>query len=133
MNVAQRQPNSSYKGVRNHQVLYLHPNSVLNALHPEWIMYQDIVKTNRYYMREVSELDHRWLIEIAPHFYEVTLNYPRIIGIRILSWNIRKRFRFKHRLKIGKNNPLFRDPYNSENSKLISKKIKIKKFRMRKK
>ena len=71
MNVAQRQPDSSYKGVRNQQVLYIHPCSVLNALYPEWVMYLDIVKTNRYFMRELSELDHRWLIEIAPHFYEV--------------------------------------------------------------
>jgi len=23
-------------------------------------------------MKEVSELDYRWLLEIAPHFYEVS-------------------------------------------------------------
>jgi ATP-dependent RNA helicase DDX35 len=74
MNIAQRQANSSYLSIRNNLTLYLHPSSVLNALHPEWIMFHEIVKTNRYYVRDVSELDHRWLIEIAPHFYEDNRN-----------------------------------------------------------
>lgn len=59
--------------------MYLHPNSVLNSLYPEWVMYSDIMKTGKHFMRDVSELDHRWLIEIAPHFYEVNLNYDRTI------------------------------------------------------
>jgi len=67
---AQRQPDGSYKGVRSKDALYLHPQSILNAVFPEWVLYHEIVRTGKNYMREVSEIDYRWLLEVAPHFYE---------------------------------------------------------------
>ena len=37
---------------------------------PEWVIYHEVVKTNQYYMREVSEIQFAWLTELAPHFYQ---------------------------------------------------------------
>jgi len=68
--VAQRQPDGSYKGVRSKDSLYLHPHSLMNAIFPDWVVYNEIVRTGKNYMREVSEINHKWLVEIAPHFYE---------------------------------------------------------------
>lgn len=43
-------------------------------------------------MREVSELDHRWLLEIAPHFYEVNIYIIiRIIDLKLQNKSIKKK------------------------------------------
>ena len=34
-------------------------------------MYHELVLTTKEYMRQVSELKPEWLIEIAPHFYQL--------------------------------------------------------------
>jgi len=69
-NVAQRQQNSTYKAIRNHEILTLHPTSILTTVYPEWILYYEIVKTGKFYMRDCIEIDYRWLVELAPHFYQ---------------------------------------------------------------
>lgn len=32
-------------------------------------MYNEVIVTNKKYMREVSAIEADWLLEIAPHFY----------------------------------------------------------------
>eukprot|EP01016_Furgasonia_blochmanni_P011739 TRINITY_DN1543_c0_g1_i15.p2 TRINITY_DN1543_c0_g1~~TRINITY_DN1543_c0_g1_i15.p2 ORF type:complete len:338 (+),score=45.26 TRINITY_DN1543_c0_g1_i15:77-1090(+) len=71
-NVAQRQPDSSYKGVRSKETLYLHPSSILTITYPEWVIYNEVVVTGKHYMREASAIQSGWLTELAPHFYEDT-------------------------------------------------------------
>ena len=36
---------------------------------PRWVMYFELVLTTKEFMRTVSELNPKWLIEIAPHYY----------------------------------------------------------------
>ena len=67
---AQKQPDGSYRGIRGRETLHLHPNSLLNAIFPQWVVYHEVVRTGKNYMREVSAIDHKWLVEVAPHFYE---------------------------------------------------------------
>jgi len=69
-NVAQRQKSGVYKAIRNQEVLYLHPTSILTTMYPEWIVFYEIIKTGKFYMRECVEIDYRWLVELAPHFYQ---------------------------------------------------------------
>ena len=69
-NVAQRQKSGVYKAIRNQEVLNLHPTSILTTMYPEWIIFYEIIKTGKFYMRECVEIDYRWLVELAPHFYQ---------------------------------------------------------------
>ena len=67
--VAQLQKDGSYKNIRNNAVLYIHPSSVLANLRPRWVVYHEIVVTKYQYMREVSEINPQWLIELAPNYF----------------------------------------------------------------
>lgn len=67
---AQRTKTGSYRGVRGAEILFLHPTSILNTSYPEWVLYYEIVRTGKVYMRECIEIDYKWLVELAPHFYQ---------------------------------------------------------------
>ena len=40
--IAQRQSDGSYKGIRSKEPLHLHPNSILNCVYPEWVVYNEV-------------------------------------------------------------------------------------------
>ena len=67
--VAQLQHDGSYRNIRNKAVLYIHPSSVLANLRPKWVVYHEIIATKYQYMREVSEINPEWLLELAPHYF----------------------------------------------------------------
>jgi len=60
----------SYRTVRGKERLYIHPQSVLYQRPPQWLVYHDILYTQKQYMRDVSVVEPTWLTEIAPHFYQ---------------------------------------------------------------
>ncbi len=72
-NSAKLAPNGLYKTVRDGRVVSLHPSSVLyrstSAL-PPWIVYHDVTLTSLEYIRDVTVINPKWLLEVAPHFYE---------------------------------------------------------------
>lgn len=70
-NAARLQSDGSYKIIRGNHQLYIHPNSILSKFPPEWVIYHEVVTTTKDYMRDVSKIEPKWLMEIAPHFYEV--------------------------------------------------------------
>lgn len=70
MNVAQLQPDGSYKNVRSKETLWLHPTSILSVVYPEWIVYFEIVKNNKYYLYHASKIELEWLFELAGHYYK---------------------------------------------------------------
>jgi hypothetical protein len=53
----------------NGQTVIIHPSSVLVGKKPECVIYKEMVKTNRQYIRDVTEIEPQWLVEFAPHFY----------------------------------------------------------------
>ncbi|CAL9131738.1 unnamed protein product [Musa acuminata var. zebrina] len=63
--------NGLYKTVRSSEEVYIHPSSVLFRVNPKWVVYHSLVSTNKHYMRNVIAIDPSWLIEAAPHFYQV--------------------------------------------------------------
>ncbi|CAN0208209.1 unnamed protein product [Ectocarpus sp. 6 AP-2014] len=71
-NVAKLSPDGRYRTVRDSTVVAIHPSSVLAHFGspPEWILFNEISKTSQLFARDVSVVDPRWLIELAPHFYE---------------------------------------------------------------
>ncbi|KAJ7968665.1 putative ATP-dependent RNA helicase [Quillaja saponaria] len=63
--------NGMYKTIRGSQEVYIHPSSVLFRVNPKWVIYHSLVSTDRQYMRNVISIDPSWLLEAAPHFYNL--------------------------------------------------------------
>lgn len=65
----------------------IHPNSALFEELPRWVLYHELVFTTKEFMRQVIEIESKWLLEVAPHYYkskelEDTTNkkMPKTIG-----------------------------------------------------
>ncbi|KAK8511722.1 hypothetical protein V6N13_029316 [Hibiscus sabdariffa] len=68
---ARLQKNGSYRTVKHPQTVYIHPSSGLAQVLPRWVVYHELVLTSKEYMRNVTELKPDWLVEIAPHYYQM--------------------------------------------------------------
>ncbi|XP_057473852.1 pre-mRNA-splicing factor ATP-dependent RNA helicase DEAH1 [Actinidia eriantha] len=68
---AKLQKNGSYRTVKYPQTVYIHPSSGLAQILPRWVVYHELVLTTKEYMRQVTELKPDWLVEIAPHYYQL--------------------------------------------------------------
>ncbi|KAK7306586.1 hypothetical protein VNO77_44535 [Canavalia gladiata] len=68
--------NGMYKTLRGSQEVYIHPSSVLFRVNPKWVIYNSLVSTDRQYMRNVITIDPSWLLEAAPHFYQLQQHKP---------------------------------------------------------
>uniref|UniRef100_A0A7E4ZXY9 RNA helicase n=1 Tax=Panagrellus redivivus TaxID=6233 RepID=A0A7E4ZXY9_PANRE len=60
----------SFKTVKHRHTTQIHPNSSLFEDPPRWVMYYELVMTTKEFMREVIDVDPRWLSKIAPHYYK---------------------------------------------------------------
>ena len=67
---AKLQKNGSYRTVNNPQTVNIHPSSGLVKELPRWVVYFELVFTTKEYMRQVIEIEPKWLMEIAPHYYK---------------------------------------------------------------
>ena len=48
----------------------IHPNSALFEDLPRWVIYHELVFTTKEYMRNTIEIENKWLLEVAPHYYK---------------------------------------------------------------
>jgi len=69
-NAAKKDPQEGYRTVVDGQVVYIHPSSCLINIKPEWTIYHELILTTKEYMREVTTIDPRWLVEFAPSFFK---------------------------------------------------------------
>ena len=67
---AKLQRNGSYRTVKNPQTVSIHPSSGLAKELPKWVVYFELVFTSKEYMRQCIEIQPKWLVEIAPHYYQ---------------------------------------------------------------
>lgn len=74
MQVAHLQKQGHYLTVKDQQVVAIHPSSVLDSK-PAFILFQDFVLTSRNFVRTVSAVRVEWLVEMAPHYYDLA-NWP---------------------------------------------------------
>ena len=74
MQVAHLEKNGQYLTVKDNQLVALHPSSGLGHK-PEWVLYQDFVLTSKNYIRTVTEVKGEWLVDIAPHYFDLS-NFP---------------------------------------------------------
>uniref|UniRef100_A0A8C3B2S3 RNA helicase n=1 Tax=Cyclopterus lumpus TaxID=8103 RepID=A0A8C3B2S3_CYCLU len=68
----QTQAGQGYRTLIDQQVVYIHPSSALFNRQPEWVVYHELVLTTKEYMREVTTIDPRWLVEFSPAFFKVS-------------------------------------------------------------
>ncbi|KAF7286144.1 hypothetical protein GWI33_007392 [Rhynchophorus ferrugineus] len=69
-NAAKKDPQEGYRTLVDSQVVYIHPSSALFNRQPEWVIYHELVCTTKEYMREVTTIDPKWLVEFAPAFFK---------------------------------------------------------------
>lgn len=69
-NAAKKDPQEGYRTLVDGQVVYIHPSSALFNRQPEWVVYHDLVMTTKEYMREVTTIDPKWLVEFASSFFK---------------------------------------------------------------
>ena len=60
----------NYKTVKHNQHVMIHPNSSLFEDLPRWVIYHELVFTTKEYMRNTIEIENKWLLEVAPHYYK---------------------------------------------------------------
>lgn len=48
----------------------IHPNSSLFQDQPRWVIYHELVFTTKEFMRQIIEIENKWLLEVAPHYYK---------------------------------------------------------------
>ena len=74
MQVAHLERTGHYLTVKDNQMVHLHPSTCLDHK-PEWALYQEFVLTSRNYIRTVTDIKGEWLVDLAPHYYDLQ-NFP---------------------------------------------------------
>ena len=71
-NTARLGKSGDYETVKQRRAVYIHPSSCLAKEEPlpGWLVYFELAFTSKEYMRQVAPIQPKWLIEIAPHFYQ---------------------------------------------------------------
>jgi len=71
---ASLQKNGSYRTTKSGLSVTVHPASCLFSrdLPPTWVVYHELVENSneKRYMRQATEINPEWLVEIAPHYYK---------------------------------------------------------------
>ncbi|VDN52257.1 unnamed protein product [Dracunculus medinensis] len=70
-NAAKRDPQEGYRTLVDGQNVYIHPSSAIFQNQPEWVVYHELIMTTKEYMREVTAIDPKWLVEFAPSFFKM--------------------------------------------------------------
>lgn len=83
MQVAHLERTGHYLTVKDNQVVALHPSTCL-AHKPEFALYNEFVLTSKNFIRTVTDVRAEWLIELAPHYYELT-TFPKCEARTVLE------------------------------------------------
>ncbi|KAG8364610.1 hypothetical protein BUALT_Bualt18G0015400 [Buddleja alternifolia] len=89
MQVAHLERSGHYLTMKDNQVVRLHPSNCLDHK-PEWVIYNENVQTSRNFIRTVTDIPGEWLVDIAPHYYDLT-NLPNCEAKRQLERLYKKR------------------------------------------
>lgn len=89
MQVGHLERTGHYLTAKDNQVVYLHPSTSLDHK-PEWALYHEFVLTSKNYIRTVTEIRGEWLVELAPHYFDLS-NFPAGEAKRALERLYQKR------------------------------------------
>ncbi|THH16647.1 hypothetical protein EW146_g4029 [Bondarzewia mesenterica] len=70
-NAAKKDPQEGYKTLVEGTPVYIHPSSALFNRNPEWCIYHELILTTREYCHNVTAIEPKWLVEVAPQFFKV--------------------------------------------------------------
>jgi len=68
---AKKDPQEGYKTLVEGTPVYIHPSSALFNRAPEWLVYHELILTTREYCHNVTAIEPKWLVEVAPQFFKV--------------------------------------------------------------
>lgn len=68
---AKKDPQEGYKTLVEGTPVYIHPSSALFNRNPEWLIYHELILTTREYCHNVTAIEPKWLVEVAPQFFKV--------------------------------------------------------------
>ena len=68
---AKKDPQEGYKTLVEGTPIYIHPSSALFNRAPEWLVYHELILTTREYCHNVTAVEPKWLVEVAPQFFKV--------------------------------------------------------------
>jgi pre-mRNA-splicing factor ATP-dependent RNA helicase DHX15/PRP43 len=74
MQVAYRQRSGDYLTMKDNQLVHIHPGSVVDN-RPEWVIFEEFALTTKNYIRTVTVTRVEWLVELAPHYFDLE-NFP---------------------------------------------------------
>jgi pre-mRNA-splicing factor ATP-dependent RNA helicase DHX15/PRP43 len=74
MQTAHKQQTDGYLTVKDNQVVLIHPSSVVDSK-PEWVIFEEFALTTKNFIRTVTVTNVDWLVELAPHYYDLA-NFP---------------------------------------------------------
>ncbi|XP_074662354.1 ATP-dependent RNA helicase DHX33-like [Tubulanus polymorphus] len=70
MNSAELHTDKLYKTIVMKKPVTIHPSSALFQCKPGCVIYNELVKTSKCYMRDICQVDPDWLFEIAPAYFK---------------------------------------------------------------
>ena len=83
MQAAHAERSGVYHTVKDSQIVRIHPSSVLDS-RPEWVIYNEYVLTSQNYIRTVTSVRPEWLLNMAPHYYDLD-RFPNCEAKRVLE------------------------------------------------
>jgi len=92
MQVAHLERSGHYLTIKDNQVVALHPSTCL-AHKPEFAVYNEFVLTSKNFIRMVSDVKAEWLVEMAPHYYDIKSLKPCEAKSRLEQIYIKKQGR----------------------------------------
>jgi len=45
----------------------------MKHVNPSWVIYNELIKTSKPYMRQVMVIEPEWIRELAPRFFELSV------------------------------------------------------------
>ncbi|SBT87830.1 pre-mRNA-splicing factor ATP-dependent RNA helicase PRP43, putative [Plasmodium malariae] len=66
--VAYKTSKGYYITVKDIQIVTLHPSTVFQ-INPEWVIYHELILTTKNFIRTVTKIDGKWLLEMAKDYY----------------------------------------------------------------
>ena len=70
MQVAHKEKAGHYMTVKDNQIVLLHPSTTIERK-PDWVLYHEFVLTSKNFIRIISEINPKWLLEISPDYYDL--------------------------------------------------------------
>lgn len=77
---AELQKDGTYQTIVQKQPVSIHPSSTLFRAKAAYLVYTELVKTSKCYMRNVSVVDPQWLVDACPKYFSKQRILPQSIS-----------------------------------------------------